>query len=117
MTTKTIFFFLIPLFILVSCNSTPGKPAQPTTVETFALGSLPTATITITNTPVPETVVFEESISPNGEWTGIVTLQSKGASKDLLFKVSNNFNNQVWVIEEMEANKEDYLPHRFIYPY
>lgn len=117
MLAKTKFFFLILLFTLTSCKSTPEPLVISPATETLTPVPLPTDSFTPTITLVAETVVFEESTSPNEEWTGIVTITSRETSKDLLFKITNNRNDQIWIIEQTDVSKDGNPLPGFMYPY
>ncbi|HNH26071.1 MAG TPA: hypothetical protein PKJ84_11140 [Anaerolineales bacterium] len=105
------------VFVLMSCQVTPNKPTQLELTKTFTPASVPTVTPVFTNTPVAETVVFEENMSPNGEWTGVVSVTTRDTQKNVNFIVVNNINNQKWTLEDINFLEPDNPLNGFKYPY
>ncbi|MBC7877530.1 MAG: hypothetical protein H7Y59_10200 [Anaerolineales bacterium] len=118
---KQVFVILALFSILVLANcstinqqSTVTSTASPIKTTLTLANTLPSAT----NTPDIETVIFEESVSPNGEWIAVVSLTTTNTTKDLLFTVSNNQTNQKWIVEQTDVSEiKPSSPTGFIYPY
>ncbi|MBN8658469.1 MAG: hypothetical protein J0M11_22225 [Anaerolineae bacterium] len=115
MPSKIIFLYLV--FVLVSCQATPNKPTQLEFTKTFTPASISTVTPVFTNTPVAETVVFEENTSPSEEWTGVVSVTTLDTQKNVNFIVVNNVNNQKWTLEDINFLEPDNPLNGFKYPY
>ena len=116
---------VVLLSISVASSCTPKNSSQGPYIE-FTATVKPTITTipTLTNIPVStitpdvKTVIFEESTSPNTEWTGIITMTTQGENKDLLFKVFNNSTQQELIVEEVDIDEiENPPPGGFFYPY
>lgn len=117
MLSKMKFLYLTFVLILVSCQVTPDTPVQIELIKTFTPTSVPATAPVFTNTPVAETVVFEENTSPNGEWTGIVRVTTQGMYKNVNFIVVNNITNQKWIIENTGFTEPENPLSGFKYPY
>ena len=117
---KQLIYVISLLVILTSCTSMPTQsPTIDITITPqpiFTLTPEPTNTPSPIGTPETETVVFEESTSPDGLWGATIIRTIQGENYNIRFTVSNNFNDQTWVIENLDFKKPEPLVG-YHYPY
>lgn len=107
--------------ILTGCISAPTPNSFVSFTDTPSPISTPipksTSTPKLTPTLETETVVFEESTSPDGAWTATITRTIRGKNYNLHFAVKNSQNNQNWIVENLDFTEPENPLVGYKYPY
>jgi WD40 repeat protein len=109
------------MFILASCTSVPAQIATAefakTIKPTFTTTITPTDTPSPTTTPEPTIYEYDKSTSPDGKWTTNTSVLLNEDNGHVIFTVTNNSDNSVRIIEELEIPGPIKFPVIFDYPY
>jgi hypothetical protein len=117
---KQILLITVLIIVLVSCTFAPTQIATAEFTKTAKPTFTPTITLTYTPSPAstPEIKTYiREDQSPDGTWNAVVTVTTQGVNKNLLFRVSNKLNNQIWTIENIDFTEPENPLDGYKYPY
>jgi len=110
------------LIFFVSCTSAPTptvETAEPS--ATVKPNFTPTPSITKTpyqtRTPKADITILEESTSPDGVWTAMITRTIRGKNYNLHFEVQTKQNNQTWVVENLDFTEPENPLEGYKYPF